>query len=324
MPMFSSGIVYFLARHSMIDSAFTPPMINGVTASKVFLPKLGSIPHSIYAYLTENFAHIDTNEWQQRFASGLVYSHSGEQLTVESAYTPNQHVFYYRFLMHEIHVPFQHQILFENEDLLVVDKPHFLTMSPSGQYLQETLLVRLKKQTQNPDLTPIHRLDRETAGIVLFSKKVESRGAYQQMFAERVVQKIYHAIAPYRAQLNFPCTVQLNMQKGEPFYTMQVVDAAPNSETYMTLLQHNQKLAKYELHPKTGKQHQLRVHLNFLGIPILNDPFYPTVYHKPADDFSAPLQLLAKHIAFTDPLTGERMQFSSKLDLQLPCNDNVI
>ena len=324
MPMFSSGIVYFLARLGMIDSAFTPPMLNGVTASKVFLPSIEPVPSNIFAYLSENFAHIAPQEWQQRFDDGLVYSQTGEKLSRHSAYHPNQHVFYYRFLAHEIHVPFQEQILFENEHLLVVDKPHFLTMSPSGNYVQETLLVRLKKHSQNPDLTPIHRLDRETAGVVLFSKKISSRGAYQQMFAERVVQKTYHAIAPYHAHLNFPQTVQLNMQKGQPFYTMQVVAGPTNSETHIDVLEHNQHFAKYELKPKTGKQHQLRVHLHHLGIAILNDPFYPTVAHKADDDFSAPLQLLAKHLAFTDPLTGEAMEFHSQLDLQLPCNDNII
>ncbi len=323
-PCSAVELYIFLARLGMIDSAFTPPMLDGVTASKVFLPSIQSVPRSIFAYLSENFAHIAVQEWQQRFDDGLVYSQTGEKLTQHSAYRANQHVFYYRFLAHEIHVPFQEQILFENEHLLVVDKPHFLTMSPSGNYVQETLLVRLKKRTQNPDLTPIHRLDRETAGVVLFSKKSSSRGAYQQMFAERVVQKTYHAIAPYHAELNFPQTVQLNMQKGQPFYTMQVMAGPANSETLIHVLECNDAFAKYELKPKTGKQHQLRVHLHHLGIPILNDSLYPTVCHKADDDFSAPLQLLAKEISFTDPITGKRMQFSSKLDLQLPCNDNVI
>lgn len=324
MPMFSSGIVYFLARPSMIDTAFVPPMIDGVTASKVFLPPLKTTPATLFAYLSQNFPHIQASEWQQRLDAGLVYSQSGDKLSMNSAYTPNQHVFYYRFLAHETHVPFQEQILFENEHLLVVDKPHFLTMSPSGQYVQETLLVRLKKRTQNPDLTPIHRLDRETAGVVLMSKQVTSRGAYQQMFAERLVQKTYHAIAPCCHTVTLPHTLKLHMQKGEPFYTMQVLEGPPNSETHIDVLAHNHQFAKYELRPKTGKQHQLRVHLNYLGIAILNDPLYPTVCHKADDDFSAPLQLLAKQIAFTDPMTGEAMQFSSQLDLQLPCNDNVI
>ena len=153
---------------------FSPPMINGVSASKVFLAKINPAPISVFEYLCQEFQHISSNEWQQRFQDGLIYDALGNQLTIESAYIAESHVFYYRFLAHEIHVPFEHHILFENEHLLVVDKPHFLTMSPTGQYVQETLLVRLKKQTNNEFLTPIHRLDRETAGVVLFSKKVET------------------------------------------------------------------------------------------------------------------------------------------------------
>lgn len=296
---------------------FTPPMINGVSASKVFLPKLKDTPNTIYGYLCRAFEHIQVSEWQQRFEDGLIYSASGEQLHLNSAYTPASHVYYYRFLTHETHVPFEHEILFENKHLLVVDKPHFLTMSPTGQYVQETLLVRLKKQTNNELLTPIHRLDRETAGLVLFSKTVEIRGAYQQMFAERKVQKTYHAIAPYKAELCFPRQVKLRMDKGQPFYTMRVVDGEPNSETDISILEKNEDWAKYCLKPKTGKQHQLRVHLSSLDIAIKNDPFYPYVLHKADDDFSSPLQLLAKEIFFIDPYTHEKMYFCSHFELTL-------
>lgn len=296
---------------------FSPPMLNGVTASKVFLQATADSPKTVYAYLCAQFPHIDPSEWQSRFDNGLVYDAQGNTLSIESSFQANTHCFYYRFLAHEVHVPFQHQILFENEHLLVVDKPHFLTMSPTGHYVQETLLVRLKQQTGNEHLTPIHRLDRETAGVVLISKCVQSRGFYQQMFATRQVQKTYHAIAAYRDDLNFPLITKLKMEKGQPFYTMQVVEGEPNSETEVQLLQHDQQWGKYELKPHTGKQHQLRVHLSYLGIPIQNDPFYPQVSHKADDDFSAPLQLLAKHIQFRDPVTQKQMQFSSELELTL-------
>ena len=199
---------------------FTPPMLNGVTASKVFLAETTQYFNTIFNYLCEQFPHITVTEWQQRFNDQLIFDLKGNVLTLESAFQANTHIYYYRFLAHEIFVPFQEKILFENEDLLVVDKPHFLTISPTGQYVQETLLVRLKKTINNPDLTPIHRLDRETAGVVLFSKKPSSRGIYQQLFAEKKVQKIYHAIAPYYGELMFPQTVELRMEKGEPFYTM--------------------------------------------------------------------------------------------------------
>lgn len=304
----------------MIDSTasiFSPPLINGVSASKVFLPHDISTP-TIFAYLCQHFPHIQTSEWQQRFSDELIYAADGEKLKIDSIYTPNSHIFYYRFLAQEIHVPFQHEILFENDDLLVVDKPHFLTMTPTGQYVQETLLVRLKKQTGYEALTPIHRLDRETAGVVLFCKKPECRGIYQQLFADRKVQKIYHAIAAYRSEIIFPQTLQLYMEKGNPFYTMQTnAGKAQNTETFIELLEHNQQHAKYRLQPKTGKQHQLRVHLNYLGLPILNDPFYPMVAHKADDDFSQPLQLLAKEIYFIDPILNQEMCFSSNFELTL-------
>jgi tRNA pseudouridine32 synthase/23S rRNA pseudouridine746 synthase len=304
----------------MIDSTasiFSPPLINGVSASKVFLPHDISTP-TIFAYLCQHFPHIQTSEWQQRFSDELIYAADGEKLKIDSIYTPNSHIFYYRFLAQEIHVPFQHEILFENDDLLVVDKPHFLTMTPTGQYVQETLLVRLKKQTGYEALTPIHRLDRETAGVVLFCKKPEQRGIYQQLFANRKVQKIYHAIAAYRSEIIFPQTLQLHMEKGNPFYTMQTnAEKAQNTETFIELLEHNQQHAKYRLQPKTGKQHQLRVHLNYLGLPILNDPFYPMVAHKADDDFSQPLQLLAKEIYFIDPILNQGMCFSSNFELTL-------
>ena len=296
---------------------FTPPLIDGVSASKVFLPN-DIVIATVYDYLCQHFPHIPPSEWQQRFTDQLIYAKDGTKLTLKSAYTPNTHIFYYRFLEHETPVPFQHQILFENDHLLVVDKPHFLTMTPTGQYVQETLLVRLKKQTGYPDLTPIHRLDRETAGVVLFSKKPESRGIYQQLFAERKVQKIYHAIAAYRAELKFPQHVQLHLEKGNPFYTMQVnPEKVPNTDTFIELLEHNQHYAKYLLTPKTGKQHQLRVHLNYLNIPILHDSFYPVIQHKVEDDFNHPLQLLAKEIHFIDPVSNEKMCFISQFKLTL-------
>lgn len=296
---------------------FVPPMIHGVTASKLFLPALQPAPQRLYDYLCQQFAHISAQEWQQRFQDQLIYAADGTILSLDSQYLANQHIYYYRFLAHEIHVPFQHDILHETDDLYIVDKPHFLTMSPTGQYVQETLLVRLKNQTGNADLTPIHRLDRETAGLVLFSKRPETRGIYQQMFANRKVKKTYHAIAAYHSTLEFPRTVYLRMDKGHLFYTMQIVEGEPNSETQIDILEHNSQWAKYLLKPETGKQHQLRVHLNHLGIAIQNDPFYPTVQHKSDDDFSNPLQLLAKQIQFIDPVTGESMDFSSNFELTL-------
>ncbi len=300
-----------------IETPFTPPMIDGVSASQIYLPNLASIPCSIFAYFCEIFPHISPQEWQQRFDHGLIYLDDGKKLTISSCYCAHRTVFYYRFLTHEVPVPFTHEILFENEHFLVVDKPHFLTISPTGKYVKETLLVRLKQQSQNEFLTPIHRLDRETAGLVLFSKQAKTRGLYQNLFAQRQVTKIYHAIAAFQTNLNFPQTVRLRMEKGNPFYTMQQVEGVANSETQIALIEHNHTWAKYLLQPVTGKQHQLRLHLSTLGIAIRNDPFYPKVQHKADDDFSQPLQLLAKKISFIDPITQQHFEFESKQNLQL-------
>lgn len=292
-------------------------MRDGVSASQVFLPRLLQPMHSVFDYLCTAFAHISADEWRQRFADGLIFNMQGQQLSQHSPYVAEQHIYYYRFLPNEIHVPFYQQILFENDELLVVDKPHFLTISPTGQYVQETLLVRLKRATGNAELSPIHRLDRETAGVVLFAKCAQTRAIYQRMFAERQVQKTYHAIAAYQPTLQFPMQVSLRMEKSEPFYTMCVVDGQPNTHTEISLLEHNQQWAKYCLKPLTGKQHQLRVHLNHLNIPIRHDAFYPTVQHKAADDFSQPLQLLAEKIEFIDPITAQQMTFQSQQSLEL-------
>ncbi|MFW1858407.1 pseudouridine synthase [Acinetobacter defluvii] len=301
----------------MSTSKFKPPMRNGVSASQVYLPKLKTQPETLLSYLAEKFPHISVQEWQQRFQDQLIFDENAQILNMDSRYLENSHIFYYRFLEHEVHVPFQEQILFENEHFIAVDKPHFLTISPTGQYLQETLLVRLKKATNNPDLTPIHRLDRETAGIVLISKCLETRGIYQQLFAEQQVHKIYHAIAAYRPELSFPQEVNLRMEKGQPFYTMRITQGETNSSTQIQCVAHNHMWAKYQLQPRTGKQHQLRVHLNHLNIPIKNDPFYPTVIHKSASDFSNPLQLLAKEISFKDPVSQKEMHFISPKELTI-------
>lgn len=297
---------------------FKPPMRNGVSASQVFIQNDYSVD-TLFAYLCLKFPHIPAKQWQQRFDDGLIYHQNGQILSIDSLYQPfiHQKIYYYRALTQERVVPFEHQIIYENEHIVVVDKPHFLTVAPTGRYVQQTLLVRLKQQLNIEQLTPIHRLDRETAGLILFCKQEQYRADYQQLFAQHRIYKQYHAIAPYRADLNFPLTLKLNLQKGNPFYTMQVEHGETNSETEIRLVEHNQHWAKYHLIPKTGKQHQLRVHLNYLGIPILNDPFYPTVQHKANDDFSQPLQLLAKHLRFTDPISGQIYEFTSQRDLIL-------
>lgn len=300
---------------------FKPPMIDGVSASCVYLAdkvsaKTGQPWPTLLDFLIEHFAEIDASEWLYRIENKKVFSESGEVISLASPYQPFKKVFYYRELKQEITIPFQEQILVETDHLLVVDKPHFLPVSPTGQYVKQSLLVRLKQQTGIEDLTPIHRLDRETAGVMLFCKQSQSRALYQTLFQQKQVQKTYHAIASYRPDLVLPCRHQSRMEKGEPFFTMHEVAGEPNSLTDIDLIKTKADLALYALKPLTGKQHQLRVHLASLGIPILNDDFYPVVQpQKAADDFSKPLQLLAHCIEFKDPISDQLVRYQTRQSL---------
>ncbi|MFB6348508.1 pseudouridine synthase [Moraxella sp. ZJ142] len=287
----------------------------GVSPSKLYLPKLDHAPPTIFAYVCTKFPHIGADIWRARFADGLVVC-DDKPLDIDSPYQHGVTIQYYRQLPDEVAVPFAHRVIFENEQLLVVDKPHFLTVAPAGRYVQQTLLTRLKAQTGNADISPVHRLDRETAGLILFAKTMAARTAYQSLFASRQIHKVYHAIAPASTH-RFPLSVALRLERGEPFYTMAVTDGVPNTHTDIDVLAYSDdgKWAKYQLCPSTGKLHQLRVHLNHLGIPIAHDSFYPQVRHKAQDDFGSPLQLLAKSLAFTDPITGEAMAFESGFEL---------
>lgn len=294
-------------------------MRQGVSPSKLYLPKIDPAPETICAYLCQRFGHIDEEQWRQRFDEGLVMDASGAPLRADARYQHGLTIHYYRQLPDEVVVPFAHRVIFENEQLMVVDKPHFLTVAPAGRYVTQTLLTRLKAETGNAELSPIHRLDRETAGLILFAKTASARSAYQALFADRAITKIYHAIAPVKQDLSFGMSLDLCLERGEPFYTMKVGQGTANTHTDIDLIKVSRcgRFGLYELRPTTGKLHQLRVHLHHLGIAILHDSFYPIVAHKAEDDFSQPLQLLAKHLSFTDPLTGEAMAFESSFALQL-------
>ena len=203
------------------------------------------------------------------------------------------------------------QLVVDEFGVLVTPERPYPSHMPSGHYLQETLLVRLKKRLGIDTLIPIHRIDRETAGLVLFSINPGERNAYQAMFRDHAVTKHYEAIAPWRQDLTWPITRKSRIVEDEPFFRQREVPGQPNSETHMDVIEKNGGLARYALSPVTGKKHQLRVHMNALGLPILNDRMYPPVADTPEDDYRLPLQLLAKSIAFTDPVTGQARYFQS-------------
>jgi tRNA pseudouridine32 synthase/23S rRNA pseudouridine746 synthase len=248
-------------------------------------------------------------------ARGEVVDGNGLRLMPDSPYRRGMCIFYYREPPAEMPIPFEETILYQDERILVADKPHFLPVIPSGRFLHETLLVRLKKKTGLADLTPIHRLDRETAGVVIFSHDIGSRGAYQSLFQQRLVDKTYEALAPTAADLALPLVYRSRMVESTPFFRMQEAAGEPNSETRIELIEQRETCSWYRLRPLTGKKHQLRVHMAALGIPIINDTFYPVVHPCKGDDLSAPLQLLAREIAFVDPLDGRPRHFASQRTL---------
>lgn len=302
-----------------MNTLFKPPMMEGVSPSKIYLEKFcdkAKTPALIFDFFCQKFPHITIDEWQRRFDEGLVFWDDGMPVRADEPYVYGRSVYYYRFLASEVVVPFEHEVIFENQEFMVVDKPHFLTVTPSGDYVKQTLLTRLKHQTNNPDLSPIHRLDKETAGLILISKNPKTRSLYQSLFHTQDIKKIYHAIAPINHELTFPLDLHLHLTRGDPFYIMQVKSEKPNSHTRMTLIKTQGDWAKYELEPSTGKLHQLRVHLNHLGIAIKNDPYYPCVRHKATNDFTLPLQLLAYSLCFIDPMTGRECFFSSNRTLE--------
>jgi tRNA pseudouridine32 synthase/23S rRNA pseudouridine746 synthase len=271
------------------------------------------------AFLQHRFAAIPAAEWLRRIAAGDVMDEFGAQVTATRAYQPHIRLYYYRSLAQEPRIPFDEVLLFQDEHLVVADKPHFLSVTPGGPHLQETLLVRLKKRLVLDGLQPIHRIDRETAGVVVFCVQAQERDAYHALFREHAVQKTYHAVAPWRSDLPLPLTRHSRIVAGEPFFRQREQAGAPNALTQIDLLEQKGRRARYLLQPHTGQKHQLRVHLAALGLPIENDPYYPELQRTrdQADDWSRPLQLLAKSIAFLDPVTGQERRFESPRELTL-------
>ena len=286
------------------------PTRNGVGPSCVGLP--AGTWQTITDFLVERFPAINRNVWLQRMAENLVVDEFGVLVTAERPYPSHMRIYYYRAVEEEQRIPFDEVILYQDEHLIVADKPHFLPVTPSGHFLQETLLVRLKNRLGIDTLIPIHRIDRETAGLVLFSMQPTERNAYQALFRDRTVTKHYEAVAPWRDDLTFPLTRKSRIVEGVPFFRQREIAGEPNSETQINVLATDGSLAKYALSPVTGKKHQLRVHMNALGLPILNDRMYPPVAVTPDDDYALPLQLLAKSIAFDDPVTGQKRYFQSQ------------
>jgi len=282
-------------------------------ASTVQLPT-GSWP-TVLDYLCEHFAHIDRREWLGRMQRNLVLDAEERPLTADTPYRSGLIVRYFREIANEQPIPATESIIYVDEHLIVADKPHFLPVTPKGSYVQETLLLRLMQRFDNPNLAPLHRIDRGTAGLVMFSTSAQHRAKYHALFSERKISKQYQALAPPLAHLEFPLIHRSRLIAGEPFFRMQEIEGTPNTETHIDVLERGTDIWRYQLTPVTGKKHQLRVHMAALGAAILNDDFYPTL-QATLDDYRRPLKLFATRLAFVDPVTGTHRQFESRLCLE--------
>ena len=291
-----------------------PPSIDGLAASTLQLPA-GAWP-TVLDCLCERFPAVARSQWLERMARGRVVDDDGQWLTSETPYRVGLEVHYYREVSDEPPIPFHEVVLHADADLLVADKPHFLPVTPAGAHVHETLLARLIRRTGNQALVPLHRIDRDTAGLVLFSVNPDSRARYQALFRERRIEKSYEAMAPALPDVEFPCTRASRMVASEPFFRMQEIDGPANSETRIDVLARGDGTLRYALTPITGRKHQLRVHMAALGAPIANDGMYPSLCHRAAGDYSAPLKLLAKRLSFIDPVSGVERTFWSNFLLQ--------
>ncbi|GGG22696.1 pseudouridylate synthase [Rhodococcoides trifolii] len=290
------------------------PIRDGLGPSRIRLPDPPVTHSTVLAYLTERFP-ADAHRIREKIDAGEVVDAAGVPIDDATPVTPRADIYLYRDPPNEPVVPFAIDILYRDRSLVVVDKPHFLATTPRGRFVVQTALVRLRRELEIPELSPAHRLDRLTAGVLLFTVRPEVRRAYQEMFRDRTMTKTYEAVAPYRPHLAFPRTVASRIIKDRSSLQAMEVSGEPNAVTDIDIVRHDGNRALYRLHPHTGKTHQLRVHMNSLGLPIEGDPLYPDVTEVAADDYRSPLRLLARSIEFVDPLTAERRRFSSSRSL---------
>lgn len=299
--------------------------------SYIVLPREGELAgkqyQTVFAFLVDHFKQIDASVWRQRINDGKVHWQNGEPINENTAYQATARVYYYREVQAETKVPFSEQILFQDNDTIIVYKPHFLPVTPGGNYVNECLVHRLRIATQIETVAPAHRLDKDTAGVMLMTVNPHTRHAYHQLFLDDNITKDYQAIAKVTPEIltqlaNNTCklplswTVKNRIVAANPSFTMQVVEGEANSHSEISLVAVKQGLGLFELSPITGKTHQLRVHMQSLGMPILNDRFYPVLQPKGPDNFAKPLQLLAKRLRFTDPISGIAQDVQCKgLDL---------
>lgn len=295
------------------------PTLQGVGPSCVGVTAVTG--QTVLDFLSARFPAVPEAAWRQRAADGRVRAEDGRAVAADEPCAGHRRLYYYRELADEHPVPFEARVLFQDAHLVVADKPHFLPVTPGGRHLQETLLVRLKRTLGIETLSPLHRLDRETAGLVLLSVRPEDRAAYHRLFRDRAVEKEYEAVAPAHPALSGTQVRRSRVvESAVSFMQMCEVGGPPNAVTAIACLGPcGDGLARYRLRPETGQRHQLRVHMAALGAPIVGDTIYPVLQPDlapgAAPSYDRPLQLLSRRIAFTDPVTGEHRAFQSRLAL---------
>lgn len=276
-----------------------------------------------FATVVDYLVHLTGDEegvWR-RVRSGEVVLGDGTRVEATTPYRPGASAYLYRDLPVEVEVPGELTVLLHDEEtgLLAVDKPPFLATMPRGRHVAQTAVVRLRRSLGLPEISPVHRLDRLTSGVLLLTTRREARSAYQRMVQEGGLAKTYLALAPLRDDLELPVTVRDRLVKRRGRLQAEVEDGPVNAVTHVALEDEldvqGERVGRYRLTPTTGQTHQLRVHLAGLGIPILGDPLYPQVRDVAPDDLTTPLQLLAAAVRFTDPVSGAERRVVSRRSL---------
>lgn len=288
--------------------------------SKLSLPQHNPGVNTVLEFLVFKFPGIASDVWRQRMADGKVHWHDGTLINEDTPFAAQQRVYYYREVAVEPVIPFSEKVIFEDELILLAYKPHFLPVTPGGQYIEECLQNRLRKTSGNEHLQAVHRIDKATAGLVMFSVNPASRKDYHRLFETHQVDKTYQAIAntlhkPVKEGQNWE--IKNRLVKSEPKFLMRIAEGEANSHSHIRCLKEGGGKALFKLNPVSGKTHQLRLHMQSLGWPLLNDTYYPELQASKPDDFSKPLQLLAQKLEFIDPITKQLRQFSSGAELSL-------
>ncbi len=288
--------------------------------SQLSLPQVNPGVATVLEYFIARFPDIEPEVWRQRMDAGKVHWHDGTLITPTCAFQAQQRVYYYREVDSEPVIPFEEKILFQDAHILVAYKPHFLAVTPGGIWVAECLQNRLRSKTGLNNLQALHRLDRATAGLVLFSVNPDSRHYYHDLFKNKQIHKTYQAIAKVTGKENLighEWRIKNRMERSPIRFRMHVVDGEPNSDSVIRCIGHHDDMALFELTPVTGKTHQLRVHMQTLGWPVLNDRYYPVLQQQSADDFERPLRLVATALRFLDPVSSEMRVFNSGVSLSL-------